>query len=327
MNNLNVSISPHFIKEESTAKIMWSVFFALVPAGIVGVAVFGLSALNIIITCVLTAVITEAALQALMRKKITVADGSAALTGLLLAYNLSASVPLWLAALGSIFAIAIVKQAFGGLGKNIFNPALAARAFLLVSWPKYMTSFPAPFSYDAVSAATPLTIVKENMAVNLPSNIELFLGMRGGCIGEVCAWALILGGLYLLYKRYITYHTPLGFIGGFALLTWAFGAKELFKADILFQLMSGGLLLGAFFMATDYVTSPLTRKGQFVFGLGCGLLTFVIRKWGGYPEGVSYSILLMNAATPIIDRFVRPRRYGSRSRIFTNLFRINTNKL
>jgi electron transport complex protein RnfD len=245
-------------------------------------------------------------------------DGSAFLTGLLLAYNLPPNVPLWLPVVGSFFAIAIGKQVFGGLGQNIFNPALVGRVFLMASWPKYMTGFTtAPkffargVNYEAVSSATPLALIKKGVAIENISYLDLFLGKRGGCIGEVCIVALLAGALFLFLKGYISWHIPLSYIGTLGLFTWIFGQKGFFSGDWLFHILSGGLILGAFFMATDYVTSPLTGKGQIIFGLGCGLITVVIRIWGGYPEGVSYAILMMNAATPIIDRYTKNRIYGS----------------
>jgi len=296
---------------------MWAVFFSLIPAGLAGVYIFGLPALRVIIVSVLSCVIAEALIQRLRHKKITVGDGSAALTGLLLAYNLSPSVPFWMPLAGGLFAIAICKQVFGGLGANIFNPALAARAFLLASWPKQMTNFVRPFSLDAVSSATPLAMLKEGKALALSdmglSYWDLFLGQRSGCLGEVCVLALLLGALYLLWKGYVWPQAPAGFIIALGALSWIFGAKGYFQGDFLFSILSGGVVLGAFFMATDYVTTPLTKNGQLVFGIGCGLIAFVIRRFGGYPEGVSYSILMMNAVTPLIDRWVRPRRYGVKS--------------
>lgn len=314
--NLFVSASPHIHSRESVPKVMWSVFFALIPSGIAGILIFGLAALKVIIISILSCLLTEAIIQKLRHKNISISDGSAALTGLLLAYNLSSGVPCWIPLLGGIFAIAIVKHTFGGLGANIFNPALAARAFLLASWPKHMTSFVRPFSPDAVTAATPLTILKEGVGRNLAdlglTYWDLFLGRRGGCLGEVCILALLIGAAFLLWKQYIWWHTPAGFILTLAGLSWIFGAPGLFKGDFLFSILSGGLILGAFFMATDYVTTPITKKGQLIFGIGCGAIAFVIRRFGGYPEGVSYSILMMNAAVPLIDRYVRPRRYGAR---------------
>ena len=313
---LEVGFAPHIHTRESVAKVMWQVFFSLIPAGIAGVYIFGLPALRVILISVFSCVITEALIQKLRHKKITLGDGSAALTGLLLAYNLSPSVPFWIPLAGGLFAIAICKQAFGGLGANIFNPALAARAFLLASWPKQMTDFVRPFTLDAISSATPLAMLKEGKVAALSdmglSYWDLFLGRRSGCLGEVCILALALGVVYLLWKGYIWPQTPAGFIVTLGALSWVFGAKGYFQGDFLFSILSGGVILGAFFMATDYVTTPLTKKGQLVFGAGCGALAFVIRGFGGYPEGVSYSILIMNAVVPLIDRYVRPRRYGAK---------------
>ncbi len=313
-NNLFVSISPHIHTKESIPRIMWIVFASLLPSGLIGVFVFGLRVLWIVTIAVITAVFTELAIQAARKKAITIYDGSAALTGLLLAFNLPASVPLWLVATGAVIAIAIAKQAFGGLGRNIFNPALVGRAFLMTAWPKYMTSFPKPFSYDGITSATPLAMIKEAKAGGIwdlgISYWDLFIGNRGGCIGEVSIVALVLGALYLLYRGYISYHIPLSFISSLGILSWVFGREGLFKGDLLFSILTGGLILGAFFMATDYVTSPLTKKGKVIFGIGCGIITFCIRRWGGYPEGVSYAILLMNAFVPLIDRFFVANRYG-----------------
>ncbi|KPK42714.1 MAG: hypothetical protein AMJ78_01415 [Omnitrophica WOR_2 bacterium SM23_29] len=310
-----LSISPHIYKKESTARIMWTVFLCLVPSGIAGIFIFGPRALWMIVACVAMAISTETIILALRHQRITITDGSAALTGLLLAYNLPSSLPIWMACIGSLFAIAIVKQAFGGLGKNIFNPALAGRAFLLIAWPKYMVSFSKPFIYsDSVTSATPLYLLKEGKAETIHqmgiSYLDLFLGNRGGCIGEVCIALLLLGALFLLWRKIISWHIPFSFISTLGLLTWLWGGSQIGRADVLFSLLAGGVVLGAFFMATDYVTSPLTREGQLIFGFGCGLLTFVIRRWGGYPEGVSFAILMMNALAPLLDRFCRPRIYG-----------------
>jgi electron transport complex protein RnfD len=295
---------------------MWTVFLSLLPAGIAGIFIFGPRALWIIVACIITAIATEAIVLMLRHKKLTIIDGSAALTGLLLAYNLPSSLPIWMACAGSFFAIAVAKQAFGGLGKNIFNPALAGRAFLLIAWPKYMVIFTKPFIYpDSVTCATPLALLKEGKAENIYqmglSYLDLFLGKRGGCIGEVCIALLLLGALFLLWRRIISWHIPFSFIFTLGALSWLWGGPGIGQADVLFSILAGGVILGAFFMATDYVTSPLTRKGQLIFGFGCGLLTFVIRKWGGYPEGVSFAILMMNAAVPLLDRFCRPRVYGT----------------
>lgn len=313
-DKLYVGIAPHIHSRESVPKVMWAVFCALIPSGVAGVYIFGLSALKVILVSIASCMCTEAVLQKSNHKRITVNDGSAALTGLLLAYNLSSSVPFWIPLIGGVFAIAICKQAFGGLGANIFNPALAARAFLLASWPKHMTDFITPLTFDAISSATPLALIKEGKIHDISglsmSYGDLFLGNRGGCVGEVCILALLLGAAYLLWKGYIWPQAPSGFIITAGLLSWISGAEGFLKGNFLFSILSGGLILGAFYMATDYVTTPLTKKGQLIFGIGCGILTFLIRKFAGYPEGVSYSILMMNAVTPLIDRWVKPRRYG-----------------
>ncbi|MFA5355843.1 MAG: RnfABCDGE type electron transport complex subunit D [Candidatus Omnitrophota bacterium] len=313
---LVVSVSPHLRKKENIPWIMWMVFAALIPSGIVGIYTFGPASLWLILISILSAVLSEAFILALRRKKVTIFDGSAALTGLLLAYNLPPEAPLWIPAAGSFFAIVFAKQVFGGLGRNIFNPALAGRAFLIISWPTYMTDFAKPFTYpDAVTAATPLGLFK-NAGMDIHAMglnyMDLLLGRRGGCIGEVAVLALAVGALLLLVLRIISLHIPLSFIFAAGLLSWLFPAQGFAKGDPIFAVLSGGVILGAFFMATDYSTSPLTRKGQLIFGAGCGLLTFIIRRWGGYPEGVSFSILIMNAFVPLIDRYVRPPVYGRR---------------
>ena len=317
-----VSVSPHLHKDESISKIMWMVILSLIPVGAAGVFIFGLKTLGVIILSIVCALVTELFLQVLTKRKVTVLDGSAFLTGLLLAYNLPAHVPFWIPIIGSFFAIAIGKQVFGGLGQNIFNPALVGRVFLVASWPKYMTIFTKPLTpplctgaglnYDAVTSATPLALLKEGKILENVSYLDLFLGKRGGCIGEVCILALLLGAAFLLLKGYISWHIPITYILTVGVFTYIFGPQGLFSGDWLFHILSGGLILGAFFMATDYVTSPLTYKGQIIFGLGCGLLTAIIRLWGGYPEGVSYAILMMNGASPIIDRYTKNRIYGTK---------------
>jgi Na+-translocating ferredoxin:NAD+ oxidoreductase subunit D len=312
MNKLIVPSSPHLHSGESISRIMWTVIFCLIPAGAAGVIIFGLPALWTIILAVVSAVSCEWLIQVLTKRKISVWDGSAILTGLLLAYNLPPQVPFWIPVIGAIFSISIAKMAFGGLGQNIFNPALAGRVFLMASWPKYLTTFTQPFNYDAVTSATPLALLKEGKLTQHIPNWDLFLGIRGGCIGEVCIIALVAGALFLLIRRYISWHIPISFIATAGFLTWAFGGKTFFSGDWIFHVLSGGLILGAFFMATDYVTSPLTKIGHLVFGIGCGALTAVIRLWGGYPEGVSYAILIMNAATPLIDRYTKNRVYGTK---------------
>lgn len=315
--SLIVSVGPHIKDASSTKKIMWAVTLSLVPAGAAGVFIFGLNALYVTVVAMIAAVASEAAVLALRRQDIrAVFDGSALLTGLLLAYNLPPQVPLWIPAAGSVFAILIGKQVFGGLGHNIFNPALAGRAFLMISWPVYMTTWQNPrWAADAVTGATPLALYKTGQCalVQNISMMDLFLGNRGGCIGEVCVAALLLGAAYLFIKRYITWHIPITYIATVAVLSWAFvGCRGFFKGEWLFFIMSGGLILGAFFMATDYVTSPLTAKGKIIFGVGCGVLTVIIRRFAGYPEGVSYAILIMNAVTPIIDRYTFPKWFGQK---------------
>ncbi len=311
-DRLIVSVSPHLHKKESVGRIMWMLVISLIPAGVAGVFIFGISALWVIVLGVISALATEVILQALTKRKITVLDGSAFITGLLLAYNLPPKVPFWLPIIGSFFAIAIGKQIFGGLGQNIFNPALVGRVFLMASWPKYMTVFPRPLNYDAITSATPLALIKEGRVLENIPKWDLFWGLRGGCIGEVCIFALLIGAAFLFIKGYISWHIPFTYIITVGLFTYIFGGRGLFSGDWLLHILSGGLILGAFFMATDYVTSPLTEKGQVIFGIGCGLLTAIIRLWGGYPEGVSYAILMMNAAVPIIDRYTKNRVYGTR---------------
>jgi len=312
MSNLTqVVSSPHIHSGKSVNKIMWTVFIVLIPAGAWGIYAYGVRSLYLITASILTCLLTEAIIHKLRRKPISISNGSAALTGLLLAYNVSPKLPIWAICIGALFSIAIAKEAFGGLGRNIFNPALAGRAFLMASWPTHMVVFKnSRWQLDALTSATPLTILKHNFEASLPSYLDLFLGKRGGCIGEACIIALLVGAAILLYKRYISWHIPLTFIGATAFLSWAFMGDKLFSGDWIFFVLNGGLILGAFFMATDYVTSPITKKGKIIFGLMCGVLTFAIRKWGGYPEGVSYSILIMNAATPIIERHTKPKRFG-----------------
>ncbi len=312
IDRLTVSVSPHLHKGESVSRIMWMVAISLIPAGIAGVFIFGLTALRVVILGVISALVTEVMLQILTKRKISILDGSAFITGLLLAYNLPPHAPFWLPIVGSFFSIAIGKQVFGGLGQNIFNPALVGRVFLMASWPRHMTTFITPSHFDAVASATPLAALKEGKILEHISNWDLFFGLRAGCIGEVCILALLLGAVFLFIRGYISWHIPITYILSVGLFTYIFGAKGLFTGDWLFHILSGGLILGAFFMATDYVTSPLTRKGQVIFGVGCGLITGIIRLWGGYPEGVSYAILIMNAATPIIDRYTKNRVYGAR---------------
>jgi len=279
---------------------------------------FGARVIAVLGVSIGTSILVELAIKLFTRKEITIRDGSALLTGLLLAFNLPPGVPLWVVAVGAFFAIAIVKQAFGGLGCNIFNPALGGRVFLMAAWPSHMTSgWHAPNAVRgvaAVSGATPLAILKEGSAAmeGLPEWRELFLGNVSGCIGETSVLLLLIGAIFLLCKRYMTWHVPFTFIGTVAAFTLI--AEKSIPNGFIFHILAGGLFLGAFFMATDYVTSPITPKGKLIFGIGCGIITSVIRLYGGYPEGVSYSILLMNAATPLIDRHTRLRVFGERKK-------------
>jgi len=309
MNKLTVSPAPHIKSGRTTKSIMWAVVISLIPAGIAGAYIFGISSLNIIILSILSCVFTEALFLKFRNKDPgAVLDGSALLTGLLLAYNLPPQAPFWIPIAGGAVSIVLGKQIFGGLGQNIFNPALVGRAFLQISWPVYMTTWKNPVWWpDAVSSATPLA--KEGAVYHF-TYMDLFLGNRAGSLGEVCVIALLIGALFLLVTKIISFHIPLSYIGTVGIITWIFGKDGFFKGDFIFNILAGGLILGAFFMATDYVTSPLTKKGKIVFGIGCGLLTAIIRLRGGYPEGVCYSILFMNAAVPIIDRFTKPKKYG-----------------
>ena len=307
-NLLTVSPAPHIRSGLTTQRIMFMVILALLPAGVAGVYIFGLYSLKVMLVSMASCVLIEFIFLKLRNKDPkTILDGSALLTGLLLAYNLPPEVPFWIPIVGGAVSIILGKQIFGGLGHNIFNPALVGRVFLHISWPVYMTTWRNPrWAVDAVSTATPLA--KEGRGVF--SYADLFLGNHGGCIGEVCILMLLVGVAFLIFKKIISFHTPLSFIGTVMVLTWVFGGDGFFKGDFIFHLLSGGLVLGAFFMATDYVTGPLTKTGKVVFGIGCGMLTVIIRLKGSYPEGVSYAILFMNAMVPLIDRYTKTRTYG-----------------
>lgn len=315
-----VSIGPHMRTEDSTAKIMWTVNAALLPATLMSVYYFGIPAIMVILVCIITSLLAEAGMQKLLKKPVTLSDGSAFLTGLLLAMNLPANVPLYIPLVGSIVAIMIAKHLFGGLGYNIFNPALIGRAFVLISFAKIMTTFSQPvaniMSMDAKTMATPLTVLKEDglaRLLELYPNIhrDLLMGNRAGSLGETATIALLLGAAFLMIKRYITWHIPVTFIATVGVLAWIFGGKgALFTGDPMFHMMAGGLILGAFFMATDYVTGPSVRNAQIVFGICAGALTMLIRLKGGYPEGVMFAILLMNCFAPLLDRGMRSRVFG-----------------
>ena len=320
---LIVSIGPHMHDVESTAKIMWTVSGALLPATLMSVYFFGMPAVMVILACLVTSLLSEAAVQWMLKKPITLADGSAFLTGLLLAMNLPANAPLYIPAVGSFVAIVITKQLFGGLGYNIFNPALIGRAFVLISFPKLMTTYVEPaagfFAVDAKTTATPLVLLKEEGIASLLEIYhtkaalyqDLFIGNRAGSLGETSVIALLLGAAFLIMKRYITWHVPVSFIATVGVLAWIFGGRDgLMTGDPLLHMMSGGLILGAFFMATDYVTGPSVRSAQLVFGICAGILTMIIRLKGGYPEGVMFAILLMNAFAPLLDRGMKSRVFG-----------------
>ncbi len=326
----NVSVSPHVRSPESVGKIMWTVVACLVPPLVLSVFVFGIQVLLITAVSVISCMAVEAICQKALNKPVTVSDGSAALTGMLMAFVIPPGVSSLIPVLGAVMAIFIGKHLLGGIGYNIFNPALLGRAFLLATFPVAMTSAWLPpltdgaiFSYlasgvDAVSTATPLAVMKEQgMAAfretfGTPSEVygSFFLGWRPGCIGETSGLLLVLGGLYLMYRRYITWHIPVSVLGTIALLTWIFGGETLFTGDPLLAVLTGGALLGAFFMATDYVTSPTTRTAQLIFGAGIGALTVLIRLKGGYPEGVCYAILLMNPLSPVLDGWFKPKRFA-----------------
>lgn len=323
-HELLVSVSPHIKSEESTSRIMWTVSISLLPATLMGVYFFGMKALFVLALSIISAMASEYIFQKALNRKIMVGDGSAFLTGLLLGMNLPASVPFYIPIIGSFVAVVITKQLFGGLGFNVFNPALIGRAFLLISFPKLMTIWTVPVSaliqLDAKTTATPLGILKEEGVAKLMEVFgnkmslyqHLLSGNRAGSLGETSAIALLIGGLFLLYKRYITWHIPLSFLVTSAVIAWIFGAKgEFFAGDPIVHLISGGMLLGAFFMATDYVTCPSVKNGQILFGVGCGFLTMLIRLKGGFPEGVMFAILIMNCFAPIIDRSFKSKVFGA----------------
>lgn len=315
-HKLIVSSSPHIHQKESIASIMLDVVIALIPASLMGIYYFGYRAALVILTAIAACMASEYLYEKLTGKRNTVGDLSAMVTGLLLALNMPPSIPLWMVVIGSVFAIVIVKQLYGGLGKNFMNPALAARCFMLIAWAGAMTTFHEPFSgivQDAISSATPLAVLKGTSEGMLPTLSDAFFGVEAGTIGETSAAMLILGGLYLLYRRVIRWHIPVIYIAVFAALTYLFGTNLTGESQLYYTLLSvcgGGLVLGAVFMATDYVTTPTTVKGQVIFAVGCALLTFVIRKFGGYPEGTSFAIILMNVVSPLIDRYIKPKKFG-----------------
>lgn len=309
---LNVSSSPHFRHGDTTAGIMLDVIIALLPAAIFGCVSFGLYSAVLVCVCVVSAVLFEFLWNIILKKPQSVGDLSAIVTGLLLGMNLPPKTPLWIAAIGSLAAIIVVKQMFGGIGFNFVNPAIAARIILLVSFPTFLSgakNYCQPFSCDAVTSATPLKAIKANGVDPLTFDLkDLFFGNMSGAIGEVSAFLLLIGGLYLVIRGVIKPIIPLAFIGTTALFTYLFMGFDI-KVTLVYVL-SGGLILGAVFMATDYVTSPTTNLGKLIFGIGCGAITFVIRKFGSLPEGVSYSIILMNILVPHIDKLTAKKPFG-----------------
>lgn len=296
---LLVSPAPHVRQKTSTRSIMLDVIIAMLPALIASVVIFGWRSLLVVGVCVLSCEVFEILFQKLCKREVTAGDLSAVVTGMLLAFNLPVTIPLWQAVFGCLVAIVAVKQLFGGIGRNFANPAITARIVMLISFASTMTNF--AVGPDAVSSATPLTRMGTD---SMPSYLDLFLGRHGGSLGETCALAILLGFVYLLVRRVITWHTPVVFVGTVALLSLALGQNP------LEQILSGGLLLGAVFMATDYSTTPPTKWGKVVFGFGCGIITILIRVFGGYPEGVSFAILLMNIITPYISIWTRRRIFG-----------------
>ncbi len=329
-HQLLVSVSPHVKSEETTSRIMWSVSIALLPAFLAGVYFFGPRAVFITALCIISCAVCENLYLRIVDKQSTVSDGSAVLTGLLLGMNMPVS--LWsfspftahVPVIASFVAVVITKQLFGGLGFNVFNPALIGRAFALISWPKAMTVWNEPtaafMAMDAKTTATPLGILKEEGVAKLLEVFgdkmslyqHLLTGNRAGSIGETSAIAILIGGLFLLFRGYITWHIPVSFLGSAAVMAWIFGGKgALFAGDPIVHLISGGMMLGAWFMATDYVTSPSVRRGQILFGIGCGFLTMLIRLKGGFPEGVMFAILIMNCFAPLIDRSFRSKVFGA----------------
>ena len=301
MSNLTLSSSPHIRQNTSTQRVMLDVIIALCPALIASIIIFGYRAAIVVAVCVVCCVLAEYIWQKLMHKKVTINDLTAVVTGILLAFNLPVGIPIWQAVIGCIVAIIGVKQLFGGVGKNFVNPAITARIVMFLSFSVSMTTWVFP---DAVSSATPLGLISQGATDQLPSLMNMFLGVRGGCLGETCTLALLLGGIYLVCRKVITWHTPVIYIATVFLFTLVLGQEP------VYQIMSGGLMLGAIFMATDYVTTPYSVIGKIIFGLGAGILTVIIRVYGSYPEGVSYSILLMNIITPYLNKIRIPKPVG-----------------
>lgn len=323
---LTISPSPHIHTGDSTSKIMYRVVYAMIPALAWSVFVFGADALRVTLIAVAACLAFEFLIQKyLLKIKPSVTDGSALVTGILLAFNVPSNIPWWIIVIGALAAIGIGKLSFGGLGSNIFNPALVGRVFMLISFPVQMTSWPVNNRsgiVDAVTSATPLAIIKEGLtngtpvseiSGQLPSAMEMFFGEIGGSLGEISALLLILGGVYMLWKKVITWHIPVSVIGSTALIAAAFWlANPEMYVHPVYHVLTGGLMLGAIFMATDMVSSPMTPKGQIIYGAGIGIITISIRLFGAYPEGISFAILIMNAFTPLINTYVKPKRFGGK---------------
>lgn len=306
-----VTSSPHIRGKRNTQQIMLDVVLALIPALLAGTIIFGMRALIVAMVCIAAAVVAEWVCGMILYHRNTVKDVSSVVTGLLLALTLPATVPYWLAAVGSVFAIVVVKGFGGGLGKNVFNPALGARAFMMLFWPVHLVRYIAPGTVDGVASATPL---HHMVMPALPTESigQMFMGNIGGTIGEVCTLALLIGGIYLIAKGVISARIPVSYLGTVAVLTLVFSKGENAFLWMLYSLLGGGVVLGALFMATDYATSPVTPKGQIIYGIGCGVLTVIFRYFGLFPEGVTYAILLMNACAWAIDRYSAPRRFGTK---------------
>jgi electron transport complex protein RnfD len=325
-NLLNISPSPHAHGNETTKKLMFGVVLALMPSLFTSVLYFGSGAVIVAATSIISCILFEYLIQRfILKKPVSITDGSALVTGLLLAFNLPSNIPVYMVIIGSLVAIGVAKMTFGGLGNNPFNPALVGRVFMLISFPVQMTSWPVPAGFgtgytDAITGATPLAIIKEGLKngesmkqlmEKVPDTIHLLIGKMGGSMGEVAALALLIGFAYMLYKKIITWHIPVSVIGTIAVFTgilWLINPEK--NADPLFHLLTGGVLLGAIFMATDYVTSPMNPKAMIIYGCGIGFITVIIRIYGAYPEGVSFAILIMNAFVPLMNSYIKPKRFG-----------------
>jgi Na+-translocating ferredoxin:NAD+ oxidoreductase subunit D len=325
-NLLNVSPSPHTHGKESTQKLMFNVVLALIPALFTSIFYFGVGAIIVTATSVISCLIFEYLIQRfILKKPVSITDGSAIVTGILLAFNLPSNLPVLIVIIGSFISIAVAKMTFGGLGNNPFNPALVGRVFMLISFPVQMTSWPVPAGFatgytDGTTGATPLAIIKEGLKNGeplsqlmdkVPTPAQMFMGDMGGSMGEVAAIALLIGFVYLLYKKVITWHVPVSVVGSIAIFTailWLVNPEQ--NANPMFHILAGGVLLGAIFMATDYVTSPMVPKSMIIYGCGIGIITVIIRVFGAYPEGVSFAILIMNAFVPLLNAYIKPKRFG-----------------